>query len=99
LSDTVPRSAGRIPQLDGIRGIAILLVVTWHFAVTPTMLQPQGGIVARIVTHVGLLTWSGVELFFVLSGFLIGGILIDSRDSPRYFTTFYIRRVFRILPI
>ena len=52
-----------------------------------------------IFLSLGRLSWSGVDLFLVLSGFLIGGILLDAKDSPRYFTTFYLRRAYRILPI
>jgi peptidoglycan/LPS O-acetylase OafA/YrhL len=89
----------RIPQLDGIRGTAISLVVIWHFIVVPITQEPHEGAIARFIAHAGLLTWSGVDLFFVLSGFLIGGILIDAKESSNYFRTFYVRRVFRILPI
>jgi peptidoglycan/LPS O-acetylase OafA/YrhL len=84
----------RIPELDGIRGTAILIVLVFHWIykdgipILPNKLQ-------------GLLSygWSGVDLFFVLSGFLIGGILLDSRDSTNYFKVFYARRFYRILPL
>lgn len=87
----------RIPELDGLRGLAILLVLIWHFGYNS---NSAGGIrwLARTM-DLSWLAWSGVDLFFVLSGFLIGGILLDARNSPNYFKAFYIRRVFRILPI
>src|SRR5580704_14894457 len=87
----------RIPELDGLRGIAIGMVIFFHvvtlaIAARPTL--PLGYILATT-----RLFWSGVDLFFVLSGFLIGGILLDARDSPNYFKTFYVRRFCRILPL
>lgn len=92
-------SATRIPELDGLRGIAISLVLFYHFVAIPfeTFQKPRGTL--KYLSSLGMLGWSGVDLFFVLSGFLIGGILLDARTSPRYFKTFYIRRSYRILPI
>lgn len=92
----------RIPQLDGIRGIAILLVLIWHYAFgiwAGVEIQPEPKSAAALVLRALSFSWSGVDLFFVLSGFLIGGILIDTRDEPNYFSRFYIRRAFRILPL
>jgi peptidoglycan/LPS O-acetylase OafA/YrhL len=96
-ADTPAALPDRIPQLDGLRGLAIGLVLVWHYFVAVPGGEASGVIsLARSLLY---LSWSGVDLFFVLSGFLIGGILLDHRDSPRYFRTFYIRRAFRILPI
>jgi peptidoglycan/LPS O-acetylase OafA/YrhL len=72
----------RIPQLDGLRGVAVLLVFVYHAWKVP-------------------LLWSGVDLFFVLSGYLITGILLDlkeKRATKGYARTFYLRRVRRIIP-
>ena len=88
-------SATRLPVLDGLRGTAILLVIVYHLLI---QLQSNPGIF-KFAVIAGRLAWSGVDLFFVLSGFLIGGILLDARHSPRYYKTFYARRAFRILPI
>ncbi len=84
----------RIPELDGIRGVAVLLVLIVHFAI----FTATSGIDRFIPTFVGLGA-TGVDLFFVLSGFLITGILIRSKTSPGYFTHFYGRRVVRIFPL
>jgi len=94
-----------IPELDGLRGIAILLVLLWHFFISivdRTQVFSDLQIVNEFFKYsIPALkwTWSGVDLFFVLSGFLIGRILIENKGSQNYFKTFYIRRSFRILPI
>ena len=87
----------RIPELDGLRGTAILLVIVCHY-IAPASNHSLGFWPSRILNAFAA-GWSGVDLFFVLSGFLIGGILLDARDSPHYFRTFYMRRFYRILPI
>ena len=97
----IPDWSVRIPALDGLRGIAILLVLLRHaiFGVTSVQGIEAHSRFASFVIACGQLSWSGVDLFFVLSGFLFGGILLDARSSPRYFQTFYIRRAYRILPL
>jgi peptidoglycan/LPS O-acetylase OafA/YrhL len=92
-----PLPSSRVPELDGIRGVAILAVMLYHYAsLTPGLPFHSLAYQVQAAFRLG---WSGVDLFFVLSGFLIGGILIGARNSSRYFQTFYARRVFRILPI
>ena len=86
---------GHILALDGIRGIAILLVVACHFV---SNLQITASGVAWIPIALAHAGWTGVDLFFVLSGFLITGILVDAKGSPSYFKAFYARRALRILP-
>jgi len=87
----------RVAELDGVRGIAILLVLIWHYFACQVGFDRQS-----IASEAGAalwFTWSGVDLFFVLSGFLIAGILIDNRNSSNYFSTFYLRRACRIFPL
>jgi len=95
IPDLTVNSAKRIPALDGLRGLAILLVLLCHGIFE---WQPASPLLSRSLVA-GRLAWSGVDLFFVLSGFLIGGILLDASQSPRLFKTFYIRRACRILPL
>lgn len=95
-SASLVSSSVRIPALDGLRGLAILLVLLWHSIFHSSFNHYPG--LNRLI-GIGRLSWSGVDLFFVLSGFLIGGILLDNRDSPHFFKTFYLRRAYRILPL
>ncbi len=81
----------RIDAVDGLRGLAILAVLLFHIK---TFMIPAGGELA--IFDFG---WAGVDLFFVLSGFLITGILWDSRERGDYFRVFYARRTLRIFPL
>jgi peptidoglycan/LPS O-acetylase OafA/YrhL len=87
-------ASAHLPALDGVRGCAVLLVMIFHFA---TSMQAIGFV--HPVLAVGQIGWLGVDVFFALSGFLITGILLDSKTSPSYFTSFYARRLLRILPL
>lgn len=82
----------RVKELDGLRALAILLVVAWHY------LGIVGGPDSTL-WRVFIFGRTGVDLFFVLSGYLITRILLANTESPNYFATFYGRRSFRILPI
>lgn len=82
----------RIPALDGVRGLAALMVLFCHFWFWDVWKDRWWYELA----HSG---WLGVDLFFVLSGFLITGILIDSKGQGNYFGRFYRRRVLRIFPL
>lgn len=87
-------SGQHIGALDGIRGLAILLVLAFHFGRSARMFGISSPLLQA--TEIG---WVGVDLFFVLSGFLITGILYDSRMNERYFRNFYARRSLRIFPL
>jgi peptidoglycan/LPS O-acetylase OafA/YrhL len=87
----------RIPELDGLRGVAIAMVLLYHFFQATIVATP--GTALAYMQAAARLSWSGVDLFFVLSGFLIGGILLDARESTNYYGTFYKRRFFRIVPL
>lgn len=84
-----------VPELDGLRGLAILLVTGYRFLAHTPSDSNFGWLFAATVQF----GQRGVDLFFVLSGFLITGILLDSRDQPHFFRNFFARRTLRIFPL
>jgi peptidoglycan/LPS O-acetylase OafA/YrhL len=96
-AQTASRTLERDPALDGVRGVAVLLVLFHHCVI-------WSGISTRMwldreIYRLANSAWLGVDLFFVLSGFLITGVLLEAKGSPAYFRNFYGRRVLRIFPL
>ena len=93
-----PQRSGAVlthmPAIDGLRGVAILMVLCHHF--TPAV---SGSVFTKRLLETAHVGWVGVDLFFVLSGFLITSILLRTRSAPDYFLNFYARRTLRIFPI
>jgi peptidoglycan/LPS O-acetylase OafA/YrhL len=95
-SQFLPLLRPRMRELDTLRGIAALSVVIFHCFRVPD--PALFGSAQRLFIRVAGAGQFGVNLFFVLSGFLITGLLLDSRNRPDYYKRFYIRRALRILP-
>jgi peptidoglycan/LPS O-acetylase OafA/YrhL len=90
-----PKLSGHLPALDGIRGLAILMVTAYRFNIGPEYTELPGSLFFKALSRGDL----GVDLFFVLSGFLITGILFDAKGQDGYFRNFYARRALRIFPL
>jgi peptidoglycan/LPS O-acetylase OafA/YrhL len=92
---TPARKSFYIVELDGLRGLAALFAVTFHYLEGPRVAWHSVAIFRNVLEVIPLT----VDTFFILSGFLIGSILLRSKESPNYYKTFYLRRFHRILPL
>ncbi len=87
----------KMPELDCVRGVAILAVLFYHGFASRQNVEVFAG-ASKLFVRSASLGWTGVNLFFALSGFLITGILLDGKHHPQYYRRFYLRRALRILP-
>jgi len=90
-------SPTRVASLDGVRGLAIVVVLIHHAVQYGAVQQPVGWQLS--IERIAKEGWIGVDLFFVLSGYLITGILLRTREKTHYFRDFYARRTLRIFPL
>ncbi len=97
LKSTPPPPLDHVQTLDGLRGIAILLVLLHNLDVLE--LSGRGHLATHVLKELFYLGWVGVQLFFVLSGYLITRGLLASNQGPGYFRNFYIKRALRIFPL
>lgn len=96
-STAAPREALKhIDSLDGVRGVAIVLVLIFHLLWSNNQ---TGSSILNFAVGLRSAGWAGVDLFFALSGFLITGILFDTLHTKHYFKNFYARRFLRIFPL
>lgn len=92
----------RLPALDGVRGLAIFMIMQYHFWGLAWGIsgRPPVHAIDRWMLDIKAFGWTSVDLFFVLSGFLITRILLDSKGrAGGYFRNFYGRRFLRIFPL
>ncbi|MBS2022809.1 MAG: acyltransferase [Deltaproteobacteria bacterium] len=94
MSEKIPPSGAHLPALDGLRG-TVLIVLACHFI--PAW-KPES-FASAVLFHLKDMGWVSVDIFFVLSGYLITGILLDTKGRPAYFKNFYVRRALRIFPL
>lgn len=94
---TKPTGANRFAELDGLRGLAIIMVLVWHYIGGQVQVEvaTPGAYALRMVSF----AWTGVDIFFVLSGYLVGGMLVRNRASGLGPLPILFRRCFRILPL
>lgn len=87
----------RITAIDGLRGVAVSLVLFWHYIVN--QIGENNDIISKNIYKYGSATWSGVDLFFIISGFLITSILLKYRNNKNIILIFYVKRILRIFPL